>query len=83
MWLVRPGRDTVPRRDVVQMAALDEAVGPPLLHASDHRLPYGDQWLKKNNVPHTDWLAKNRMNWAIRPERPYPGSVTARASVRA
>jgi hypothetical protein len=60
-----PGDDTVPRHDLVQVAALDEAVGPPAFTMRQIILfPYGGQWLKKNNLPHADWLAKNRFNWA-------------------
>ena len=71
-WCV-PGEDTVPQREVVQVAALDEAVGPPAFSMRQIIVfPYGDQLLKKNNVPHTDWLAKNRMNWAHpAPNGPY------------
>jgi hypothetical protein len=68
-----PGDDTVPRRDLVQVAALDEAVGPPAFAMRQIILfPYGGQWLKKNNLPHLDWLAKNRFNWAHpAPNGPY------------
>lgn len=71
-WCV-PGEDTVPQREVVQVAALDEAVGPPAFSMRQIIVfPYGDQLLKKNNVPHTDWLAKNRLNWAHpAPNGPY------------
>jgi len=68
-----PGDDTVPRRNVVQLAEFDEAVGPPAFPMRQIILyPYGGEWLKKNNLPHTDWLAKNRFNWAHpAPNGPY------------
>ncbi len=68
-----PGEDTVPQCEVVQVAAVDEAVGPPAFSMRQIIVfPYGDQLLSKNNVPHTDWLAKNRMNWAHpAPNGPY------------
>lgn len=68
-----PGDDTVPRRDVVQLETVDEAVGPPaFLMRQIILFPYGGEWLQKNNLPHTDWLAKNRFNWAHpAPNGPY------------
>lgn len=68
-----PGDDTVPRCNPVQIPALDETFGPPAFSMRQIILyPYGGPWLKKNNLPHTDWLAKNRMNWAHpAPNGPY------------
>ena len=60
-----PGDDTVPRRETVQLPQFDDAVGPPALPMRQIILyPYGGSWLKRNNFPHTDWLTKNRFNWA-------------------
>jgi len=68
-----PGDDTVPHRPTVRIPPIDDRVGPPALAMRQIILyPYGGQWLKKNNVPHTDWLAKNRFNWAHpAPNGPY------------
>jgi hypothetical protein len=68
-----PGDDTVPRQATVRLAEFDERVGPPALAMRQIILhPYGGPWLRKNNVPHTDWLAKNRFNWAHpAPNGPY------------
>ena len=68
-----PGDDTVPRCDRIEIPSLDETVAPPAFSMRQIILfPYGGPWLKKNNLPHTDWLAKNRMNWAHpAPNGPY------------
>lgn len=68
-----PGDDTVPHRPTAGIPPIDDRVGPPALAMRQIILyPYGGQWLKKNNVPHTDWLAKNRFNWAHpAPNGPY------------
>lgn len=63
-WCV-PGDDTVPRRTEVRLPPFDDRVGPPAMAMRQIIIfPYGGEWLAKNNVPHTDWLAKNRFNWA-------------------
>jgi hypothetical protein len=68
-----PGEDTVPRQARLRIPPFDERVGPPALAMRQIILyPYGGQWLKKNNLPHTDWLVKNRFNWAHpAPNGPY------------
>jgi hypothetical protein len=68
-----PGDDTVPRRSTVRIPPIDDRVGPPALGMRQIILyPYGGEWLRKNNLPHTDWLAKNRFNWAHpAPNGPY------------
>lgn len=68
-----PDDDTVPRLNVVQVAAFDEAVGPPAFSMRQIIVfPYGGALLKKNNLPHNDWLAKNRFNWSHpAPNGPY------------
>jgi hypothetical protein len=51
----------------------NEVVGPPLFPMRQIIVfPYGGELMKKNNLPHTDWLAKNRFNWAHpAPNGPY------------
>lgn len=68
-----PGEDCIPRRPTVRLPSLDDRVGPPAMAMRQIILfPYGGQWLTKNNLPHTDWLAKNRFNWAHpAPNGPY------------
>ncbi|MFM8290766.1 MAG: DUF4838 domain-containing protein [Planctomycetia bacterium] len=60
-----PGDDTVPRRTSVRIQPFDDCVGPPAMAMRQIIVfPYGGAWLAKNNIPHTDWLAKNRLNWS-------------------
>ncbi len=68
-----PGEDTVPQQASPRIPPFDDRVGPPALAMRQIILfPYGGQWLTKNNLPHTDWLAKNRFNWAHpAPNGPY------------
>jgi len=68
-----PGDDTVPQRKTIELAEFSEAVGPPLFAMRQIILfPYGGELLRKNNLPHTDWLAKNGFNWAHpAPNGPY------------
>lgn len=71
-WCV-PGDDTVPRQETLRLAPLNNIVGPPAFSMRQIIVfPYGGEWLKKNNLPHTDWLTKNRFNWAHpAPNGPY------------
>lgn len=68
-----PGDDTVPCEKTIRVPPIDDRVGPPALGVRQIILyPYGGEWLDKNNLPHTDWLAKNRFNWAHpAPNGPY------------
>jgi len=68
-----PGDDTVPREKTIRVPPIDDRVGPPALGMRQIILyPYGGEWLQQNNLPHTDWLAKNRFNWAHpAPNGPY------------
>jgi hypothetical protein len=60
-----PGDDTVPRRATIRLKALDHTIAGPAFSTRQIVLyPYNPALLKKNNLPHTDWLTKNRMNWA-------------------
>jgi hypothetical protein len=62
-WCV-PGDDTVPKQSTIQLAAFDDALGPPAFPVRQLILhPFGGQNLS-NNILHIDWLAKNRLNWA-------------------
>jgi hypothetical protein len=69
-----PGDDTVPKQAMVRIPQFEEAIGPPdfsmrtiILH------PYGGEFMGKCNLPQTDWMAKNRFNWA-HPGPNEPGS---------
>ena len=68
-WRI-PGDDTVPRRTTIRLAPFNEAVGPPAFTLRKIVLfPYGyvrirgGDFMKTHNLPHTDWAAKNRLNW--------------------
>ncbi|MBI3947047.1 MAG: DUF4838 domain-containing protein [Armatimonadetes bacterium] len=63
-WCV-PGDDTVPRQTTIRLPLFQESVGPPAFPVRQLILfPYGGPWMEKNHLPHIDWLAKNRLNWA-------------------
>jgi len=68
-----PGDDTVPKAATIRLPCFEDAVGPPAFPMRQIILfPYGGGLIAKNNIPHTDWLAKNRMNWAHpAPNAPY------------
>jgi hypothetical protein len=68
-----PGDDTVPKAATIRLPCFDDAIGPPAFSMRQIILfPYNAELLTKNNIPHTDWLAKNRMNWAHpAPNAPY------------
>lgn len=63
-WCV-PGDDTVPRQVTLSIRPFRDAVGPPAFTTRQIIVfPYGGSCLRKYNLPHTDWMAKNRFNWA-------------------
>jgi hypothetical protein len=60
-----PGDDTVPRQTTIRIPEFHDAVGPPAFSMRQIILfPYGGTWMKTNNLPQVDWMAKNRFNWA-------------------
>lgn len=71
-WCV-PGDDTVPRHGTIRLRPFDDTVAAPAFAMRQIILyPYNAALLTKNNIPHTDWLTKNRLNWAHpAPNAPY------------
>jgi hypothetical protein len=71
-WCV-PGDDTVPQRRTIRLRPFDDMTAAPAFSMRQIILyPYNAALLTKNNIPHTDWLTKNRMNWAHpAPNSPY------------
>jgi hypothetical protein len=68
-----PGDDTIPRRTTIRVPGFHEVVGPPAFSMRTIVLhPYGGEFMAKCNLPQTDWMAKNRFNWAHPgPNAPY------------
>ena len=71
-WCV-PGDDAVPTTSTIWLNAFHDVCGPPAFSIRQLILfPYGEELLVLNNLPHTDWLTKNRLNWAHpAPNAPY------------
>ncbi|MEW6355478.1 MAG: DUF4838 domain-containing protein [Planctomycetota bacterium] len=60
-----PGDDTAPKRSTIRLPEFNDVVGPPAFAMRQIILfPYGGEHLVMNNLLHTDWMAKNRLNWA-------------------
>ncbi|NOZ21773.1 MAG: DUF4838 domain-containing protein [Planctomycetes bacterium] len=60
-----PGEDTVPKQATIRLSPFHDVIGPPAFAMRQIILfPYGGEWLVMNNMLHTDWMAKNRLNWA-------------------
>ena len=68
-----PGDDTVPQQATIRLPQFHDTVGPPAFSMRALVLfPYGDGFLRKCNLPRTDWAAKNRLNW-VHPGPNAPG----------